>query len=162
MRSLYMLLSFIMLASCNDSQLTERKNALFQEGDLIRTQETKMEFQSESLQIGLGPQTEIISGDQSLKVSEGLVRVNSRMPEYQVQGPEVAFLVKGQADWEVKVSEDVVEVDVHTGEVEATSPHVHTFVPWIIKAKEGFRYSRKTPAFEQKDFNPGYGNFDKE
>lgn len=47
---------------------------------------------------------------------------------------------------------DGVDLYVAKGEMEVSSPYIQTFVPEIVKAKEGFRFNRKKRTFERKKF----------
>lgn len=81
----------------------------------------------------------------SIKLSKGVVRVMSSS-EFAVKGPDVTFTTK-DAEFEVAIFKHFVDVNVIRGEVEASSPHIQTFVPEIINAQEGFRYSRTERKF---------------
>ncbi len=69
--------------------------------------------------------------------------------DQRVKAVSVAFAVRG-TEFEVSNENDDIDLDVIEGEVEASSPDIQTFVPEIIKAQEGFRYSRKAKRFERR------------
>ncbi len=76
----------------------------------------------------------------------------------KVQAEGIAFSVRG-TDFEISNDEnDDVDLDVHEGAVEASSPYVQTFVPEIIKAGKGFRYNRKQRNFASRAFGPRFKN----
>lgn len=76
----------------------------------------------------------------------------------KVQAERVAFGVRG-TEFEVSLEDNQdVDLDVFEGEVEATSPDVHTFVPEIIKANEGFRFEKKKRSFSKRRFAPKFRN----
>ncbi len=71
--------------------------------------------------------------------------------ETQIQMKDVGF-TGTRADYEIIVLKDSILMNVYRGEVTVASPHVMTFVPYVVKAKEGFRFVRSKPALEKKDF----------
>lgn len=76
----------------------------------------------------------------------------------KVQANGVAFSVRG-TEFEVSLEDNQdVDLDVFEGEVEAISPDIHTFVPEIIKANEGFRYEKRKKAFSKRRFAPKFRN----
>lgn len=78
--------------------------------------------------------------------------------EQKIQAEGVAFGVRG-TEFEVsQQGSDEVDLDVFEGSVEVTSPHVHTFVPEIVKANEGFKYSKKKRLFSRRNFAPKFKN----
>lgn len=83
--------------------------------------------------------------------------------EQKITADDVAFAVRG-TEFEVSYLETShVDLDVVEGEVEVSSPHVQTFVPEIVKAKQGFRFDRKKRSFGRRKFllkfrdHPGFG-----
>ncbi|MFP5387461.1 MAG: hypothetical protein ACLGHN_15390, partial [Bacteriovoracia bacterium] len=73
--------------------------------------------------------------------------------EQKVTADDVAFGVRG-TEFEVAFTDDSeVDLDVVEGEVEVSSPHVHTFVPEIVKANEGFKFDRKRRKFVRRKFH---------
>lgn len=94
---------------------------------------------------------------------KGIVRLQVTKDSNQeinqkVQADRVAFGVRG-TEFEVSLEENQdVDLDVFEGEVEATSPDVHTFVPEIIKANEGFRFEKRKKSFSKRRFAPKFRN----
>lgn len=84
---------------------------------------------------------------------EGGEEVNQK-----VQAEGVAFGIRG-TEFEISQegTEDV-DLDVFEGSVEVTSPDVHTFVPEIVKANEGFKFNRKQRKFSRRKFAPKFKN----
>jgi len=85
---------------------------------------------------------------------KGLIRIQvnrdkNEKIEQKVNARDVSFAVRG-TEYEVSSSEELAELDVFEGEVEVTSPHVQTFVPEIVKPKQGFRYERKDRQFVRR------------
>jgi hypothetical protein len=98
--------------------------------------------------------------DSIIDLIQGLIRLqvvgDSGIEVTQkIRTKDVSFGVRG-TDFEVKLEEDEVSLDVYEGEVEVTSPHVNTFVPYYVKGSEGFRYGRKKHLFEKKKFSPRF------
>lgn len=76
----------------------------------------------------------------------------------KVQANGVAFAVRG-TEFEISQEGDEdVDLDVIEGEVEVTSPFVHTFVPEVVKANEGFRFNRKKKNFARRKFGLKFKN----
>lgn len=93
-----------------------------------------------------------------IELVKGLIRLQVTKEEgmeldQTVRAPQVAFSVRG-TDFEVSTLGDDIDLDVYEGDVEVSSPNVQTFVPYHVKAKEGFRYSRKSPGFARRNFAP--------
>lgn len=94
---------------------------------------------------------------------KGIVRLqvtkdSNQEIDQKVQANGVAFGVRG-TEFEVSLEDNQdVDLDVFEGEVQASSPDVHTFVPEIIKANEGFRYEKKKKAFSKRRFAPKFRN----
>jgi hypothetical protein len=78
--------------------------------------------------------------------------------DQKVQANGVAFGVRG-TEFEVSLEDNQdVDLDVFEGEVQASSPYIHSFVPEIVKANEGFRFERKKKAFSKRRFAPKFRN----
>lgn len=94
---------------------------------------------------------------------KGIVRLqvtkdSNQEIDQKVQADGVAFGVRG-TEFEVSLEDNQdVDLDVFEGEVQASSPDVHTFVPEIIKANEGFRYEKRKKAFSKRRFAPKFRN----
>ena len=88
---------------------------------------------------------------------KGIVRVQvvkdaDQEIEQKIQADGVAFAVRG-TEFEVSQSDSSeVDLDVIEGEVEVSSPYVHTFVPEIVKANQGFRFDKKKRSFARRKF----------
>lgn len=87
---------------------------------------------------------------------KGLVRVlvtpaEGQKIEQKIETGAVAFAVRG-TEYEVSADDEAADLDVIAGEVEVTSPYVHTLVPEIVKPREGFRFQRKNQAFSRRQF----------
>jgi hypothetical protein len=78
--------------------------------------------------------------------------------DQKVQANGVSFGVRG-TEFEVSLENNQdVDLDVFEGEVQASSPYIHSFVPEIVKANEGFRFERKKKAFSKRRFAPKFRN----
>lgn len=88
---------------------------------------------------------------------KGIVRVQvvkdaDQEIEQKIQADGVAFAVRG-TEFEVSQNDSSeVDLDVIEGEVEVSSPYVHTFVPEIVKANQGFRFDKKKRSFARRKF----------
>lgn len=89
-----------------------------------------------------------------IELVKGLIRVQvSRDPGEEVQqgvhARDITFAVRG-TEYEVSTDDEMADLDVFEGEVEVSSPHVQTFVPEIVKPREGFRFDRKKRQFARR------------
>lgn len=119
------------------------------------SQNEPVTFKLESGQsITLAPHSQIkISDKDSVDFVQGRILVETTQA-FKVQTEGVAFTTeKGSFEVSQTPTKDI-DLDVISGEVEVSSPHVHTFVPEIVKASEGFRYSTAQPGFARRPFNP--------
>lgn len=92
-----------------------------------------------------------ITGKDTIDFIKGRIQVQVTK-ELKVQGDGVAFNAK-EAVFEVSQTENKdLDLDVVSGEVEVTSPYVHTFVPEIVKGQEGFRFTTAEPGFARRKF----------
>lgn len=143
-----------------------------QEGDLVRSGSGHLVlhlYPSSQLSVTKGSEIRltknVIQEGEKLERSQsiinlvkGLIRLqvikdeNSQI-EQKIETQGVAFAVRG-TDFEVSIVDDQVDLDVHEGEVEVSSPYVQTFVPYHVKASEGFRFSRKQRSFNRRKFEP--------
>lgn len=98
-------------------------------------EETPEHLKSQSL-------VELIKGQIRCRVT----KQKNHEVEHTVQVTNAAFAVRG-TEFEVGIEGDDVDLDVEEGEVEFSSPLVHTFVPEMIKRNEGFRFSRKNKKY---------------
>jgi hypothetical protein len=103
-----------------------------------------------------------IVANSSLELIKGIVRVQVRREsneniDQRITALNVAFAVRG-AEYEVSVDPDGAELDVFEGEVEVSSPLVQTFVPEIVRAKEGFRFDRRKRQFARRKLEPKFND----
>lgn len=77
--------------------------------------------------------------------------------EQEIKAKDVSFAVRG-TEFEVAYADSDVDLDVMEGEVIVSSPHVHSFVPEVVKANEGFRFDRRKKAFARRKFSPKFRN----
>jgi hypothetical protein len=87
-----------------------------------------------------------------------VTREGEEVVDQKIKARGVAFGVRGT---EFEISQDgsdEVDLDVFEGSVEVTSPDVHTFVPEIVNANEGFKYNRKQKLFSRRKFAPKFKN----
>ena len=74
--------------------------------------------------------------------------------EQLVEAPEVSFN-SSNSQFELSViNNSLTHLDVVKGEVTVSSPHIQTFVPEIVKAREGLSFDKSKPAFNRREFNP--------
>lgn len=92
---------------------------------------------------------DFIQGTLRIKIINQGVQATSQ----RIRTSDVSFEVDG-TEFEVSISSQSVELDVWEGSVKVSSPHVHTFVPEIIKDGEGFRYSIRQKSFSRRTFSP--------
>lgn len=105
---------------------------------------------------------DLTRGESIIDLIKGLVRLQVVSEpgvelKQQIRAKDVSFGVRG-TDFEVKLEEEEVLLDVYEGEVEVTSPHVNTFVPYYVKGNEGFRFLRKKHQFDKRGFSPRFRN----
>jgi len=103
---------------------------------------------------------DLVRGESIIDLIKGLIRLQVVKEEglsltQQIRTKDVSFGVRG-TDFEVKLEEEEVLLDVYEGEVEVTSPHVNTFVPYFVKESEGFRYGKRKHLFEKRKFSPRF------
>lgn len=158
------------------NKLTAAVDMELQEGDQVFAENSHLVlhlYPSSQLSVTKGSEVKItrnvIEEGEKLDKAESIIDLIKGMIRLQVtkdaeteldqkiEANQVAFSVRG-TDFEVAILEDEVDMDVYEGEVEVTSPHVHTFVPYHVKANEGFRYSRKGKAFARRNFKPKLKN----
>lgn len=86
---------------------------------------------------------------------KGLVRVlvtkeKGQDIEQRVQTQSASFAVRG-TEFEVSITPDNdVDLDVIEGQVDASSPYIQSFVPEIVKASEGLRFSIRQKNFQRR------------
>lgn len=101
--------------------------------------------------VGKDSEAKVIN-QQEVKILKGFIHIKSK-GKINVVSSDVSFSTES-AEFEVSLSDNKdVDLDVVRGEVLVSSPHVHTFVPEIVKAQEGFRYRSNPPGFERRKYS---------
>lgn len=101
--------------------------------------------------VGKDSEAKVIN-QREIKILKGHIYIKSK-GKMNVVSNDVSFSTES-AEFEVSLSDNQdVDLDVVRGEVLVSSPHVHTFVPEIVKAKEGFRYRSSPPGFERRKYS---------
>lgn len=121
----------------------------------LETKNATMVFKlNKDAKVGLGKNSKVKIIDAStIELVRGHLRLKSSK-NYRVVAPLVTFTTeKGEFETAI-LSKSEVELNVYVGEVEASSPLIQTFVPEIIKAKEGFVFSSKKKTYTRKKFSP--------
>ena len=110
---------------------------------------TNCEQKSENEKTMIGCQVELLKG-----VTRTLVPPEKNREIRQVvSSGQVSFIGKA-GEFEVSTAgTGEVDVDVISGEVEATSPLIMTFVPEMIKEKEGLRFSIGPRTYSRRKFS---------
>ncbi len=80
-----------------------------------------------------------------------VIRDTDQEVEQQVRAEGVSFGVRG-TEFEVSTEGKDVDLDVLEGEVTVSSPYIQSFVPEIVKSKEGLRFNRQKKVFERRKF----------
>lgn len=130
----------------------EDKDIIFSENSLVTIHIYPMN------QVALEKSSSISLSPHSINLMSGITRLQVQKnmkadSEYRIEAPGISFIAKG-TDFEVSVKKEWVDLDVYEGEVEASSPDVHTFVPEIVKSKSGFRFMRVKKSFSGRKFSP--------
>lgn len=161
----------------NGTTLPLQAETLLEEGDSIKTGNGSiMILLYPVTQMSLSQKTEIkltqnqISEDENEKeittsvidFMMGLIRLQvskdeNQVIEQKINAGRVSFGVRG-TEFEVSDEGDEVDLDVIEGEVEVTSPDVNTFVPEMVKANEGFQFSKKERKFKRRQFRQKFKN----
>lgn len=93
------------------------------------------------------------------KISEAEVSLVTGRSRYLVKS-DFKVEVKGlgfsskNGDFEIRKEKNYVDLDVYQGEVEVTSPDLHSFVPYIVKKNQGLRVMNDRKTFIKKRFGP--------
>lgn len=134
----------------------ELQNKVIKSGDQLETNEGEVLIEIHpSLQVILFPQSKIKLASDEIILQQGSIlyyggdtktspTVSLKMIKFSPKSTHVEF--------QVTKMKDEVLLNVKTGEVEAASPLVMTFVPEIIKGKKGFAFSADRRKFEQRAF----------
>lgn len=108
-------------------------------------------------QLNMGKNTQLKLSKEMIDLLKGIIRLKA-VKASKVQANGVAFEAQA-SDFEVSwFDNNSIDLDVYKGEVTVSSPHVHTFVPEIVKSKEGFTYNPLSPSFNRRSFAPKLKN----
>ena len=112
---------------------------------------------SSGTQLNIGKNTQLKLTKEMIDLFKGIIRLKA-LKDSKVQANGVAFEAQA-SDFEVSwLDNNSIDLDVYKGEVTVSSPHVHTFVPEIVKDKEGFTYNPLSPSFNRRSFAPKLKN----
>lgn len=107
--------------------------------------------------VSMGKNTQLKLSKEMIELFKGIIRLKA-VKDSKVQANGVAFEAQA-SDFEVSwLDNNSIDLDVYKGEVTVSSPHVHTFVPEIVKSKEGFTYNPLSPSFNRRSFAPKLKN----
>lgn len=157
----------------NGTQSKLASEDILEVGDKIETSNgSALVLLYPATQISLSSNSQITISEHSIKENEvkeravsvisflkGFIKVMVSKDEDQeidqrYEAKEVSFGVRG-TEFELSEGEDGdIDLDVSEGEIEVSSPHVQTFVPEIVKANQGFRFSQKNKNFIRRKFLP--------
>lgn len=154
----------------NQQQMALGQDSDLEQGDEIHSRDSVLQlFIYPSIQISVSKQTQIkitkslIEGDGEKEKSFSIINFIKGIIQLQVTKDEnlevdqkieadgVVFGVRG-TEFEVSQIGEDFDLDVIEGEVEVSSPYVQTFVPEIVKAREGFRFERRAKNFKRRKF----------
>lgn len=152
------------------SMILLQQDLILEEGDEISTGKgSALLLLYPATQISLSPDTTILISEhsiQQLEVKEkavsvisfikGLIKVlvskdSDQEVDQRYETKDVSFGVRG-TEFELSESDETVELDVTEGLIEASSPHVQSFVPEYVKANEGLQFSKKRKNFAKRKF----------
>jgi hypothetical protein len=157
----------IKLCDAHDAYINRAKNKIvlspglkLEPGDEVLTKNSRLVFYVHpGFQISMNKNSQIlIKSNSVLDFKQGMIRIQGQPEgaeklEQTINAPDVSFTVSG-TEFEVAIESRKVNLDVVTGSVEVRSPHVHTFVPEIVKANEGFTFNRIKKNFSRRKFSP--------
>lgn len=145
----------------NKNKVLLTKNIPLELDDKIVSDTTSITIELESkTQVALGAQSEIaiVNGDKEVPLInffKGMIRVKAQPKGkdlvQKVQAEGVSFTGK-KTEFEVSDTEESIDLDVIKGEVTVSSPFVQTFVPEVVKAKEGFSFGKSKKGFSRRPF----------
>jgi len=131
MRYFYFILMMVVMSSAFSSEILRLKDA--------------------QIVVGENSEAKVIN-QQEVKILKGHILVKTKK-KMTVLNDDVSFSTEA-GEFQVSLTNKRdVDLDVISGEVLVSSPHVHTFVPEIVKAKEGFRYKSNPPGFERRKYS---------
>lgn len=147
--------SYIMRES---SKVMLTKELKLDNGDEIFTENSELLIKlTTGTQLNMGKNTHLKLSKEVLDLLKGIIRLKA-VKDVKVQANGVAFEAQA-SDFEVSwLDNNSIDLDVYNGEVTVSSPHVHTFVPEIVKNKEGFSYNPLSPSFNRRGFAPKLKN----
>lgn len=133
-------------------------------GDEIFSQESIVLIYLEpNLQISLSKNSHVKLNRSLINLIKGLVRIRvekviNKENDFKLQTRDVV-LAMSKAEFEIMIAESKnVELDVFDGEVVVSSPHVHSFVPEIIKSREGLTFHFVKKAFLRRKLESRFKN----
>ncbi len=141
-----------------NSKIMLSKKLKLDGGDEIfsETAEVLIRLSSGTL-LNIGKNTQLKLTKEMIDLFKGIIRLKV-VKDSKVQANGVAFEAQ-TSDFEVSwFDNNSIDLDVYKGEVTVSSPHVHTFVPEIVKKKEGFTYNPLSPSFNRRSFAPKLKN----
>lgn len=142
-------------------------------GDVVQTSASKILLVLyPSTQISLAEGSRLIIKEQTFQNSKGQERIQGSIEflkgsgrflvykdtkqdvEFRVETEGVVFSVRG-TEFEVALGEKGgIDLNVLTGQVEASSPYVQSFVPEMIKTKESIHFDLKKKIFVKRNYSP--------
>ncbi len=145
----------------NNNKIKIDTNLLLEKGDQIFTNDSQVLVTvypstqivlDKNSHLGLSSELEFTKGKMKTRIGAGSKEESS----HKVQANQVAFTTSS-GEFEVSYGpKKFIELFVANGEVEASSPQVQTFVPEIIKTKEGFRFNIQEPGFSKQRYAPKF------
>jgi hypothetical protein len=136
-------------------------------GDEIFSQESMVLIYLEpNLQISLSKNSHIKLNRSLINLMKGLVRVRvekviDKENDFKLQTRDVVVAIS-EAEFEIMIAESKnVELDVFNGEVVVSSPHVHSFVPEVVKSREGLTFHFVKKAFLRRKIESRFKNYPK-
>jgi len=136
-------------------------------GDEIFSQESMVLIYLEpNLQISLSKNSHIKLNRSLINLMKGLVRVRvekviDKENDFKLQTRDVVVAIS-EAEFEIMIAESKnVELDVFNGEVVVSSPHVHSFVPEVVKSREGLTFYFVKKAFLRRKIESRFKNYPK-
>lgn len=149
----------------NDSFVLRKEKKIKLGTELLLEENDQIYSNNSQILIAIYPRTQLIlDKNSSLNLSTDIdfrkgrmkVRVESTTKESGAQkilADQIAF-ASSSAEFEISYgTKQDIDLFVEIGEVEASSPLVQTFVPEIIKKKEGFKFSTKDPSFMRRPYS---------
>ncbi len=145
------------------TELKIKPNMALEAGDEVISNESRVLVHLyPGTQLSMDKSTKVVVHKKLIKFFKGLVRVKvikkqGLIVQQIVASEDVSFNLS-EGDFELALSSKNVDLDVHEGEITVSSPHIQTFVPEIIKTKEGFTFTRNQYSFLRRKFAPRFNN----